>query len=237
MFKGISLLSGIIFLAFTIAAVAIIYQTGMPIVAKMQAAASIEKMRSSFTDLDEIIREVASEGRGSKRSIYLRIDPGKIIVDGSRDIIYWMFETTAKVISPRTRQVFGNLVVGSNLETSAYETTYAGEDAFVLENEYMNVSIKKIGSPDNHTSYTTSEILLDIYNKDTGEYLPLEYLEISINDDQQSVSGTGYTMLVEEGENLPYATITAYMNFTLDDYYVNFTLESGADFLKIEASD
>jgi len=40
----------------------------------------------------------------------------------------------------------------------------------------------------------------------------------------------------QTGEDLPYATVSAYMDSNYANYFVNFTLESGADFLTIEGA-
>ncbi len=234
--KGITLISGVLFLAITITATFIVYEAGMPVIKKMQAAAAVEKMKDVFSQLDEIIREVASEGRGSKRTIYFKVDPGKLVVNESNDFIYWELETDSKLLSPRTSKTFGNIVIGSNLNTYANETQFQGNDAYVLRNEHLAVYIKKIGSPNNYTSYTTRDLLLGMYNKDLSTWLDLENLEISIDNSINSVSGNGYTQLSSTGYNLPYATVTARMNSSYIDYYIKFTLESGADFLEIEVS-
>ena len=51
-----------------------------------------------------------------------------------------------------------------------------------------------------------------------------------------SKSGNGYTIPEDLGYNLPYASVGAYLNNSYNPYYVNFTLESGTDFLEIGAS-
>ena len=56
-------------------------------------------------------------------------------------------------------------------------------------------------------------------------------LEITIDDG--SGTGNGYTMLEKTGNALPYGMVSAYMDST-QDYFINFTLGSGADFLTIE---
>jgi hypothetical protein len=40
--------------------------------------------------------------------------------------------------------------------------------------------------------------------------------------------------LEQTGTDLPYATVSAYMNSAYANYFLNFTLESGADFITIE---
>ena len=56
-------------------------------------------------------------------------------------------------------------------------------------------------------------------------------LEISVDD--SSATGSGYTQLERYGNALPYGMVIAYMDSPGYDYFVNFTLESGADFITI----
>jgi len=234
MLRGISLISGVLFLAFIIAATAIVYMSGMPIVKNLQCAATVEKMKSSFIELDSVVQEVSSEGRGSKRILTVNVDEGRLYVDGGNDTIYWTYECNAPIISPRTSRTYGNVVVGTNMETSALEGQCKGQTAFILENEYLKVCLKKIGSPDNFTSYNMSQILIGIYQKDLGRWLGLERLEITLDNNQTSSVGNGYTKLERSGYHLPYGEVTAYMesNYGMN-YEIKFILESGEDFLII----
>jgi len=239
--RGISILSGVIFLAITITAVFLVYQAGVPVVKKMQAAAAVESMKNVFAELDDIVQQTASEGRGSKRTFYMKIDPGKVIVNKTEDTIYWELETDAEVISPRTYQRLGNLVIGANMETRGYESNYTYSspetESYVLENEHLKVYVKKIGSSLSHANYNTSELLVAIYNKDMNQWLNnTGFLDISVDFNPTSKTGSGYTKLLTSGYNLPYSTVSAYMNSSYSEYYINFTLESGADFIEVEAS-
>jgi hypothetical protein len=239
--KGISLVSGVIFLAVILTAVFLVYQTGVPIIQKMQASASVERMKGVFAELDEIIQQTASEGKGSKRTLHMRIDPGKVVVNSTQDTIYWELETDAEIISPRTYQRIGNLVIGSNLETRIYEGNYTYSSpetqSYIMENEHLRVYIKKIGSQSSWASYQTSELLVGIYNKDIDQWLNnTDFFDISVDFNETSKTGNGYTEPLDAGYNLPYGTVAALMNSSYLPYYVNFTLESGADFLEIEAS-
>ena len=115
------MISAVIFLAIAISAVFIIYQAGVPIIKKMQTAAAIERMQDVMSRLDEIIMETVSEGKGSKRTFSMKIDSGDVQVNSTEDAIYWELKTDVEVISPRTSQRIGNIIVGSNLETRGYE--------------------------------------------------------------------------------------------------------------------
>lgn len=228
--KAFSLISAVIFIGFTISMIVLIYQTGMPIVERMQSSAAVEQIKTSFVELDDRIQRVASEANGSRRTLSFRIEPGDLVVDEADDIIYWNLDTSAPVFSPRTASYYGNLVFGSNLETKAGEGDYSGTDTFVLENEHMIAHFRKIGSPSNHAAYSTQDLLVAVYQKDRSQWMDAT-LEISV--DSGSASGSGYTMLEKQGNALPFATVVAYMDSS-DDYFINFTLESGADFITIE---
>jgi len=126
-------------------------------------------------------------------------------------------------------------IIGSSLDTSAHEGNYTGTSAYVLENEHLRVYLRKIGTIDSHVSYDTRDLLLAIYQKDTDQWLPLESIEISMDNDPSSESGAGYTILERSGDFLPYGRVNAHMNSAWGRYYVNITLESGADFIQIES--
>jgi hypothetical protein len=235
--KAIALISAIIFIGLTLAVVVIVYNAGMPVVLRMQHAAAVERMKGMFSDIDKIVEDVASEGNGSKRTVSLRFDIGKFSVNGSSDKLYWDFDSESLLASPRTSVGFGNVVFGSKLETSAYEDSYQGTQAYVLENEHIRAYFRKIGSPSSPRAYNTSQLLLAVYQKDLRQWMPLQSLEISLDNNPDSESGTGYTVLEQAGTDLPYATVSTYMGSGYSNYFLNFTLESGADFLEIEGSE
>jgi hypothetical protein len=81
--KAIALISAIIFIGLTLAVVVIVYNAGMPVVLRMQHAATVERMKGVFSEMDNIIEDVASEGNGSKRTVSLRFDVGRLTVNGS----------------------------------------------------------------------------------------------------------------------------------------------------------
>ena len=235
--RGVTLLSGIIFLALTISATVIVYEAGVPVIKRVQSAALVEQMKDTFSELDRLIRQVASEGQGSKRTVYLTLDQGKLVVNSTEDVVYWEFDTDAFIISPRTDQRFGNIRVGSNLDTKTWEGTYQGTDCYIMENEHLIVYARKIGTPTSYAAYDTSQILLAIYHKDLDKWLNnTGFLEVNVDGSTASRSGNGYTDLVETGKHLPYGTVTAFMNSSYTRYRINFTLQSGTDFLEIKGS-
>ena len=157
----------------------------------------------------------------------------------STDSIVWHLATDNMILSPRSMQRIGNLIIGSNLDTKAYEGTFNGQPAYILENEYLRVYFNKTGSSSAPQMYNTSEILLGIYHKDIKQWMPMKSIEFSIDGSALSMNGTGYTELSPAGHNLPMASVIARINTSYsfqNNYTITFSLESGADFLIIESS-
>ncbi|MBU0953717.1 MAG: hypothetical protein KKA90_04870 [Nanoarchaeota archaeon] len=233
--QGISLISGVLFLAITITATIIVIQAAIPLVEKLQATAAIEKMKGTFAELDQVIRDVAAQGNGSRRTVSLLVDPGELVVNNTLNLILWTFETKADVITPRTAQRFGNLIIGANLETSLNETTLWGNTTYRIENEHLIVYINKTGNRSSPVTLYTDQLLLAIYNKDTTDWLQNPgFFKVSIDNSPNSVSGLGYTIAVENGSYLPFGQVNAIVNSTYLNYTIKFILESGADFITIE---
>ncbi len=233
--KGLSLISGVLFMGFMIAATAIVYWTAMPTVQKMQCSIVMDKMKTAFASLDGAVQKVASEGEGSRRTISINIEEGEMVVDGGNDTIYWEYECGSPIMSPRSMQTFGNVVFGSNLDAAATEGECEGQAAFVLENEHLRACLRKFGSEGNDTRYNMSDVLMSVYLKDANQAMPLEYLGITLDNNQTSSVGSGYTKLVRDGRHLPYGEVAARMDSDYGiTYEIRFVLESGADFLTIK---
>lgn len=238
MVNGVTVISEVLFLAVAAAMVFIIYTMSAPVISSMQASSTFEQTKSLMLDLDRAIQDTASQGKGSRSTLYITTGAGEIVLDEDHDVIKWTLATDAQVISPRSMSRAGNLMIGANLGAMAYENESIG--AYVLENERLLVHIRKIGSEEAPAYYNTSDLLMGIYNKDIGRWMNLSRLEISIDDDPSSMNGTGYTQLPEEGYALPRGEVVAAISTSheyLPDYTVTFSLESGADFLTIEGAE
>jgi len=174
---------------------------------------------------------VASEGNGSRRVFDLDTGEGRLSLDPDNDEISWQLDTENSVLRPRTARYLGNVVSGSNLEASLYEGVHGPGQAYIMENEHLRVYLRKL-QPEQ--VYSTGDLLLDVYQKDLSEWLPLDWLNISLDGQASSMSGTGHTEAERTGISLPSARVTALMDSSYANYSVSFTLESGADFIAIE---
>ncbi len=225
------MISAIVFIAITISAMALIYQSGIPIIQRMQSSASLDRMTSAFAELDETIERVASEGNGSRRIFDLDTGEGRLSLDPGNDGIEWQMDAQNSVLRPRTARYLGNVISGSNIEASMHEGVHGAYQAYIMENEHLRVYVRKVQPGQ---AYSTGTLLMDVYQKDLDEWLPLDSLGISIDGEAASESGTGRSEAERLGFNLPRAQVTAFMDSSYANYTVTFTLESGADFLGIE---
>lgn len=230
--RGITLISLTIFLLLSISVIAILWYSALPLVKKLEAATLTQQAKGILAKLDSVIQEVAQEGKGSRRILWIDLKGGKLELNSSRDSIYWLFQTPAQLISPRTALDFGNLRFGNNLECRAYQAEYGKKPVWVLENEHLKVFILRTGNESHQESINTSELLLAVYQKDLDEWLNGSF-EVMVNDDPETALGKGWTEISQTGEDLPYVKVRAHIHNDIS-YWVDFILESGADFLILE---
>jgi hypothetical protein len=234
--KGMTIIAEVVFLAIIITLIFLVYSIASPLLYSMQASSAFDQAKSMMLSFDEVIQDVASHG--GRRSFHVTLGSGTAALNESTDSILWHMDTETMVVSPRSMQSIGNLIVGSNLDVMAYEGSYSGTDAYVLENGILRVFIRKIGSEASPQQYHTSDLLMGVYNKNLLRWMPLERLEISVDRSQESMNGTGYTELAVQSYNLPRGEVLAHINTSYSlahNYTVSFSLESGADFLTIAA--
>jgi len=230
--KAIALISGVIFIAIILTAVFLMYQFSVPIITNMKISTEIERMKSTFITLDNLIETIISEGEGSRRILPIKIDYGELKVDEHTNKIIYSVNARFPYISPRSQQFIGNIKIGSNLNTIVNETIYNNQPVYVMENEHLKVYIRKIGNETSPQIYTTNDLLVGLYQKDLNKWFDGS-LEISIDNETASKTGTGYTIAESIGSQQPYGKIVAFINTTYINYYIEFILESGADFMQI----
>ncbi len=235
--KAVSaLISSVLLMAAVIAAISIMLAGIRPAVTSLQDSILLDQMEGSLLSIDSAVKKVAAEPEGSRRTMALKIAKARLVVNGSEDSIEYLLETDSEAMSPRTSAHTGSLEVISQPGIKSFEGNYTrgGNNiaAYILENRHLKAYFRSAGSREAHTPINTSGLLLAVYQKDLDLWQE-GILEVSVDGQEASKAGLGYTELAERGEGLPYATVSAYVNSSYMQYYVNFTLESGMDFLQI----
>ena len=217
-------ISLVIYILIATTVLILVLQAGLPLLNKMKEKVLFSRTKDVMIGLDEQIREVASEGIGSQRVIPINIREGQLSVKENK--LTWDITTQNKILESGTRKEFGNVVVTVNTDVSAKTVN----DYFILENTYLIVNLSKIESG----TLNTNEIIQSITLKETDSVIT-EPFTFEINDLPGTGVGEGYTELLEEGNNLGFATVVVHMNSIVDyNYDLELTLESYADFISID---
>lgn len=217
-------ISVVIYVLVVTAIIAIILQAGIPLLNDVRDNNKYSKAKNTFASLDSYIREVASEGAGSQRVVTLEIHEGELILDN--DAVALELETQSELLEPRSSVKLGNLVIisGSNVKATEYN------DSYVLENNRILVNITKFGNSTSYVDINTTNLIKYIKLKEnsvksTGSF------SFFVDGSKETAKGTGYTSILNTGDNLGFATVVAYMNTSTKRYELHLTLESDADFL------
>jgi len=214
-------ISAVIYTLIIVTALVIILAATQPLIERMRDKAAVQKQKEMMTMLDEQITSVASEGPGSQRAVPIDMADGKITV--ADDGLQYDVETASKVIESRSQLTLGNLVIGSGSDVNAYE---AGS-GYVMDNGRIRVEMIKT----NDLNYTY-QIIRNMTLLETGS-TSSENFSFDIGSGTALLDGS-YTNLDSEVKNAATASLTAHCNQTNNEYDLVFSLDSGADFLKVD---
>lgn len=231
--KAISpLLAGVLYIVIGLTTITIVFQVATPAIGQLQDSAAVDQAQAALINLDRLIRLVAAEGAGSTRITTVDIKKGTLFVDLTKQTVFYEIVTPAQVVTPRSRQVLGNLIISNNAAANASETA----TQLILQNEHLRLVLSKVGNETSFQDINVSRLFESIVLLDTGAELGGE-VKVLIDDNSDLETGNGYTKLEEVGTNLGRARAIAHVNNSLAEYDVWFTLESSADFFSVEVKN
>lgn len=223
--KGVSpLLAGALYVGIVSVALLIVVQIGSPAIIKMQDVTAVDQAKDSFANLDKIIQDVASEGKGSTRVVPLQIKKGDVTIDSANDMIVYGLETDADMISPRTRRVVGNLIFSANTNVNVADN---GTE-IVVENEHIIAKFNKTGNSTNFTYIDANTVIKSIFLKEANTTFD-GAIKVRIDESDANEVGNGYVYAEETGPRLARGRIIVHVNNSFADYDLYFSLESGRD--------
>lgn len=231
------MLSAVIYVAITVAAITLVMTTLNPIVEKTTQSITIDKAKDIFATLDMVILEVASEGKGSVRRVNIETREGQIKIENYSSsvfnngrIFYELKESKTEIISPRTKRKIGNLILRSNANVTVTEYT----NNFTMENKHLIVVINKTGNSSSYDVVNVSKSVERITLKDTDN---TDNFNVTIKINGDFDNGSGYVDAKDTGVELGKGEIIAHINSSKNFYEVHFILETDADFLTIELTN
>jgi len=223
--KGQVWISATIYILVAVTALVIILAATQPLINRMRDKATVQKQKETMVALDEQITGVAEEGAGSQRVVPIDILEGQIVVK-NEGLVYEV-ETESKVVESGSQIELGNLIISSGNDVNAYEDN----NSYVLENSKVRVILIKTNNLGN-----TSDIIQEITLKSTNATVDGFEFEVDSTDTTELETGS-YTELDNEGNALGSASVTAHCNQTKNIYDLVFTLDSEADFLRVDVEN
>jgi len=245
--KGISqLISTVVIFLITTTGIGIALLVGNPVIDRAKESAIFNEAIQNMKFFDNIIREVASEGKGSFRTLQLKVSGGEYKVNQKTNTIEFTQTIQSGILEAGTFVKEGNVFIaaGTNARASKYDLDGDGVTDIVLENEIMRVGILNNATPGN--TINTSRVLKLFNFKETGANITINDSSIVIDNRTQSSIGTGYIEIVREDEKLAAAEAVLHMNSTNMTassaganftYDVVYTLRAGADFLIVKTQN
>jgi type II secretory pathway pseudopilin PulG len=243
MLKGVSaIISMVIVIFISVLAVGIVMLVAMPTINKAKEAAVLNEAKQNMHQIDDLIREVASEGLTSLRSLTFKSSDGQYKVNALTNTMEFTYTVKYGTVQPGTFIQDGNLMIsaGTNAKASIYNLSSpmpANEKSqIVLENENIRVALHYNSSATaaNPEKLNTSKIVQLFNFISTGVNVTPSDSMITLDDFPDTSVGSGYSYLVRSGDHLASADAIVVVNTTLTYYEILYSLPSGADFLIVK---
>ena len=229
-------ISAVLYILVSVLIMVLVLEALTPVIDDIKDKSVFTRMEDAFLSINQQIREVGLEGRGSQRIIPIEVHKGTLTV--ADNALRWEMDTPADILEPRTQNEIGNVLVTSNAEVTATEYN----NSFVLENSIIKVNFTKLGSANNYTNFTSDEIISNIYYKTQDKITEVaspsnRLFKFYINGEDSTTKYLGYSEIGKTGKYLGYSTVTVHVKNSTDDkeYNLVFTLDSQADYLLVEA--
>jgi hypothetical protein len=120
--RGQIWVSAALYTALGVILVTLILSVGMPFVNKLKERNTVLQTKNVLYEFDASIREVYSEGYGSRRPLFVDIGEGDFVIDQEEDKIEWSFVSDEKLgIEPGIDIKEGNLIIRSDQLGQGYK--------------------------------------------------------------------------------------------------------------------
>ncbi len=235
--RGISpLIGAVIIISITITSIVLVLLIGLPAIDRGKESAILQEATQNMKLIDNLIREVASEGIGALRSATLKVSGGQYFVNEKANDVEFLLLSKTGILQPGTIVKDGNvlLTVGGIAKASIYDLDNDGTNDLVLENQYLRVGILNNGTASSYSTINTSRLVKVINWKTTNTNVTTVDSRIVLDDFTDTSIGNGYTELIASGNNLPKAEAVAHVNTTIVKYDVVYTLHAAADFVIVK---
>ena len=237
MLKGLSpILTYVLIVAILVAAITLVLTFALPLIQKAQEVAAYQHALEILKTIDLAIKEVASEGMGALRKVDLRFDKGEFRVEKLTDSIIYKLNSKAKILEVGYYSKRGNLEISAGADAIAkeYDFDNDGNVEIILENSFIKIVLKKVGSEENWQPINTSELLEYFVLKTTNQNISIYDSKIELDDFSSSSYGNGYSKALKPNAYSSQAKALVHVNSSLMEYDILYTLPGYADYLIVE---
>jgi hypothetical protein len=206
----------------------IAYTIAIPFLDKAKETGILNEGYKNIQTLESLIREVASEGIGSLRTIQLAVTGGNYFVDNNTGEVYFSLDSKSDVYQSGTFIKNGNILTVAGQGVSAINN---GTN-LILENKLLKLVFNKVGNESYFENIDTSENIKNVYLKkiDTN----INPLDSSIYIDNTVLTGNGYSRIVRIGSNLALGEVLFHINSTIGVVDAIYSLKADADFIDMK---
>lgn len=232
--KGVNpFIATVYVIAITFTGITLVLTIGIPTINKARELSLINEAIQNMRVIDNTIRQVASEGIGSLKTIQVKITDGEIKVNSLINSVDFNYLVKYGSIEPGTLIQEENLEFGAGVNAKASEYDFNNDNVtdLVLENEILRVAIQKVGSAKSQAPINTSNNIKLIQLIEKNFNVTPTDSSVVLDGFADTGWGNGYSQLVKTGTRLAKAEAIVVINATSVYYEIVYTLPSGADYL------
>ncbi|MFB6075698.1 MAG: hypothetical protein ABEK17_01000 [Candidatus Aenigmatarchaeota archaeon] len=239
--KAISpVLSAMLVVAITVMGTVVVLRTGGPSIETGEKSLLFSEAKSVLTSLDSAIKQVAYGGEGTAKRVNVKISGGEYYVDSEKDQVRFEMETEGELVPPGIYKKEGPLIISTGADVKAYEEDIDedGEGDLVLENSRLLFAVEKFGNSSNHVILDTANLINEMRIKGVNVNITPTDSSVVIDSISNSSVGTGYSEIVNKGENLHDGQIKVYVESESNaNYEIWYTLLAQSDFIQAEVKN
>ncbi len=219
--KGQSIwISAVLYLLVTAVIMVLVLNSGIPMLNKLKDKSHYVHTKDTLLSINNHIKDLAKEGKGSQRVISVDINKGKLVIENSK--LKWEMKTEAEIMESGSAIESGDITISANIDVQAYSNS----THHILENSFLKIALTKFGNSTTYANFTTTQIIDFVYQKQTGSTIDGSGFTFTTNAD---TGNNGYTYLEKTGKDIESATYIAYINSTFD-YKLKITLNSDSNY-------
>ncbi|MCJ7450498.1 MAG: LamG domain-containing protein [Candidatus Nanohaloarchaeota archaeon QJJ-9] len=115
-----------------------------PILKTTSETNTIQEMMNKMPEIEDVYSAVASGGKGTRQTVSIGFQQGRIRFDKGEDIIEYVIDTQSSLVSPKSSKKFGNVQLSAGADVTVNKSTVNGTECWRLRNSHVEACIKSV---------------------------------------------------------------------------------------------